>query len=79
QAFEAHRVEELAIVGIRHISRRRLDAPILVSDPQARRVENRLPSSDANPYLALAASLASGLLWIMNEIEPTAPTEDSAN
>ncbi len=25
-----------------------------VSDPQARRVENRLPSSDANPYLALA-------------------------
>ncbi len=31
-----------------------------VSDPQARRVENRLPSSDANPYLALAASLACG-------------------
>ena len=50
-----------------------------VSDPQARRVENRLPSSDANPYLALAASLACGLLGIMKEIEPTAPTEDSAN
>ena len=50
-----------------------------VSDPQARRVENRLPSSDANPYLALAASLASGLLGIMKEIEPTAPTEDAAN
>ncbi|WP_454848234.1 glutamine synthetase family protein [Rhizobium binxianense] len=50
-----------------------------VSDPQARRVENRLPSSDANPYLALAASLASGLLGIMKQIEPTAPTEDSAN
>jgi glutamine synthetase len=47
------------------------------SDPQARRVENRLPSSDANPYLALAASLACGLLGIMKEIEPTAPTEDS--
>jgi len=50
-----------------------------VSDPQARRVENRLPSSDANPYLALAASLASGLLGITRQIEPTAPTEDSAN
>jgi glutamine synthetase len=50
-----------------------------VSDPQARRVENRLPSSDANPYLALAASLASGLLGIIKEIEPTAPTEDTAN
>ncbi|MDK4704228.1 glutamine synthetase family protein [Rhizobium sp. CNPSo 4062] len=50
-----------------------------VSDPQARRVENRLPSSDANPYLALAASLASGLLGIMKQVVPTAPTEDSAN
>ncbi|MGV1759452.1 MULTISPECIES: glutamine synthetase family protein [Rhizobium] len=50
-----------------------------VSDPQARRVENRLPSSDANPYLALAASLASGLLGIMKQVDPTAPTEDSAN
>ena len=50
-----------------------------VSDPQARRVENRLPSSDANPYLALAASLASGYLGIIKEIEPTAPTEDTAN
>ena len=32
------------------------------SDPSARRVENRIPSSDANPYLALAASLACGLI-----------------
>ena len=31
-----------------------------LSDPAARRVENRIPSSDANPYLALAASLACG-------------------
>ena len=37
------------------------------SDPAARRVENRIPSSDANPYLALAASLACGLLGIMNK------------
>ncbi|MCK8780097.1 glutamine synthetase family protein [Rhizobium sp. NTR19] len=50
-----------------------------VSDAAARRVENRLPSSDANPYLALAASLGCGLLGIMNGIDPTPPTEDTAN
>ena len=50
-----------------------------VSEPAARRVENRLPSSDANPYLALAGSLAAGLLGIVHAVEPTAPTEDSAN
>jgi glutamine synthetase len=50
-----------------------------VSDPVARRVENRLPSSDANPYLALAASLGCGLLGIMNGIDPTPPTDESAN
>lgn len=50
-----------------------------VSDAAARRVENRLPSSDANPYLALAASLGCGLLGIMKGIEPDPPTEHSAN
>ena len=32
------------------------------SDPDARRVENRLAGSDVNPYLALAATLACGYL-----------------
>ncbi|MCM2291358.1 glutamine synthetase family protein [Allorhizobium sp. BGMRC 0089] len=50
-----------------------------ISDPQARRVENRLPSSDANPYLALAASLGCGYLGILKAVEPTAPTADTAN
>lgn len=52
---------------------------IPVSDANARRVENRLPSSDANPYLALAASLGCGLLGIMNATEPSPPTDDAAN
>ena len=39
------------------------------SDPAARRVENRIPSSDANPYLALAASLACGLIGMINKVE----------
>lgn len=52
---------------------------IPVSDANARRVENRLPSSDANPYLALAASLGCGLLGIMNAVDPSPPTDDAAN
>lgn len=50
-----------------------------VSEPAARRVENRLPGSDANPYLALAASLACGYLGIMQKLAPTEPTYETAN
>jgi glutamine synthetase len=49
------------------------------SDPAARRVENRIPSSDANPYLALAASLACGLIGMNNKIEPDAPASTTVN
>jgi len=49
------------------------------SDPQARRLENRLPSSDANPYLAIAASLACGWLGMMREVVPDEPTAATAN
>ncbi|HWD12747.1 glutamine synthetase family protein [Pseudochrobactrum sp. sp1633] len=49
------------------------------SEPQARRVENRIPSSDANPYLALAASLACGLIGLKNKIMPDAPVTTSVN
>ncbi|MQA55652.1 glutamine synthetase [Pseudomonas sp. MC042] len=45
---------------------------IPASSPVARRVENRLPGADANPYLAIAASLAAGLHGIENELAPTA-------
>ena len=49
------------------------------SDPNARRVENRIPSSDANPYLALAASLACGLIGILGRIEPDVPAGTAVN
>ncbi|UTH75518.1 glutamine synthetase family protein [Chromobacterium sp. IIBBL 290-4] len=41
-----------------------------VSGPEARRVENRLPGCDANPYLALAASLGAGLAGIEQGLTP---------
>ncbi len=49
------------------------------SDPQSRRVENRIPSSDANPYLALAASLACGLIGLQDKIRPDEPATDTVN
>lgn len=48
------------------------------SSPEGTRIENRFSGADANPYLALAASLASGYLGMKNEIEPTAPSEGSS-
>lgn len=42
------------------------------SSPVARRVENRIPGCDANPYLALAGSLAAGLHGMEQALEPTA-------
>ncbi|MBP0649649.1 glutamine synthetase, partial [Mycobacterium tuberculosis] len=48
------------------------------SGPEARRVENRVPSSDANPYLAIAASLACGYLGMIEGLTPEEPIEGSA-
>lgn len=48
---------------------------IPASSPAARRVENRLPGADANPYLAIAASLAAGLHGIEQRLQPQAPVQ----
>ena len=42
----------------------------IVGDGESLRIECRLPGADCNPYLAFAASLASGLDGIANRIEP---------
>ncbi|MES2716265.1 MAG: glutamine synthetase family protein [Pseudomonadota bacterium] len=42
-----------------------------LASPQARRIENRVIGADANPYVALAATLACGYIGIQNKIEPT--------
>ncbi len=41
-----------------------------ISDPNARRVENRLAGMDCNPYLGIAASLACGYLGMMEGRKP---------
>ncbi len=52
---------------------------IPISEPAGRRVENRVPSSDANPYLALAASLACGLMGMDQKISPDKAMAETAN
>ncbi|EAQ98289.1 glutamine synthetase family protein [Congregibacter litoralis] len=49
------------------------------SDTAATRVENRFPGADANPYLAIAASLASGLVGMQKNLKPTEPHRGTAN
>lgn len=49
-----------------------------LSAPEAMRVENRIPGSDANPYLAIAATLAAGYLGIMEKLAPEEPLKTDA-
>ena len=43
---------------------------IPISSPAGRRVENRLPGMDCNPYLGIAATLACGYLGLMEKRDP---------
>ncbi len=49
-----------------------------MSGPEARRVENRVGGADANPYLAIAASLACGYLGMVEALKPSEPISGSA-
>jgi len=49
-----------------------------ISDPDSRRIENRVVGADANPYLAMAVTLACGYLGIVEKLKPTAVTTGSA-
>ena len=41
------------------------------------RIESRISGSDTNPYLVIAANLASGYLGIKNKLKPTSETKKS--
>jgi len=47
-------------------------------EPESTRVENRLAGADANPYLAMAATLACGYLGMLGQLEPRPPLQGSA-
>jgi glutamine synthetase len=50
----------------------------VVGHGQGRRVENRLPGADVNPYLALSAMIAAGLHGIDNELDLEPPVDGNA-
>ncbi|WP_328996715.1 glutamine synthetase family protein [Kribbella sp. NBC_01245] len=50
----------------------------VVGHGESLRVENRLPGGDVNPYLAVAALIASGLHGIENELDPEPLFEGNA-
>lgn len=49
-----------------------------ISDRANRRIENRLPGADANPYLAMSATLIAGYLGMTERIAPTAKAVGNA-
>lgn len=49
------------------------------SPADATRIENRFPGADVNPYLAFAATLASGYLGMQKKLVPTEPHQGTAN
>jgi glutamine synthetase len=49
-----------------------------VGEHKSARVECRLPGADANPYLAFAATIASGMWGIRNRVEPPPIFEGNA-
>jgi len=51
---------------------------VIAGSAKAQRVEYRVAAADTNPYLGLAAALASGLWGIEHEIEPTKPVKGNA-
>ncbi|MEQ8393790.1 glutamine synthetase family protein [Thalassobaculum sp.] len=60
------------------IDNRTVGFRVPISSPEARRVENRVAGADANPYLAMAGSLACGYLGVVEELEPSKPIDGSA-
>ena len=51
---------------------------VIKGDTKSQRVEFRVGSADANPYLTAAANIAAGLDGINNKVEPEAPVEGNA-
>ena len=51
---------------------------VITGSEKSQRVEFRIAAADANPYVILAAALASGLWGIENRVEPEEPVKGNA-
>jgi glutamine synthetase len=59
------------------VDNRTVGLRVPVTEAEGRRVENRVPGADANPYLVIAASLACGYLGMVEELKPSEPVQGS--
>ena len=57
------------------IDNRTVALRVIDGSAKSQRVEYRIAAADTNPYLALAASIGTGLWGIENETEPDAPVQ----
>ena len=57
------------------IENRTVALRVIPGSPKSQRLEHRVGAADANPYLALAAALASGLWGIEEKLEPLEPVQ----
>jgi glutamine synthetase len=51
---------------------------VIPAGPKATRIEHRTPGADANPYLAIAASVAGGLHGVENALKPPGMVQGNA-
>lgn len=51
---------------------------VIPGGEKSQRIEYRIGAADMNPYIALAATIGSGLWGIENKIEPTDPVQGNA-
>ena len=51
---------------------------VIPGSPKSTRVEYRVAAADANPYLALAAAVGSGLWGVENKVDPGEPIKGNS-
>ena len=61
------------------IDNRNSSLRVIPGSANSMRLETRTPGADANPYLAIAAAIASGLYGIENKLEPDTAPVSGAN
>jgi len=61
------------------VDNRNASLRVIPGSAQSMRLETRTPGADANPYLAIAAALASGLYGIEKKMELSQPPVTGAN
>ncbi len=78
-AYRRFTPENSAPVNLRWgVDNRTTGLRVPYSKPEATRIENRFAGADANPYLAIALSLACGYLGLKQQLQPSAPFEGNA-